>query len=108
MAKNKVLNYYRHQLVEDKYRKYVLTQESVKPASALDVMERKELLHIVQEKIASLPPKCKEVFLLSREEKLSYRAIATKLSISENTVDQHIRKALQVIRTAMNEYNQMH
>lgn len=106
MAKHKVLNYYRQQLMQKKYRESVLNEGmEAAPASALDTLEKKELLGIVKEKIAALPPKCREVFLLSREEKLSYSAIASRLSISENTVDQHMRKALRVIRLALKEYD---
>ncbi len=106
MAKHKVLNYYRRQLVQEKYRQSVLSQGGQDTtASVVEVLEEKELLRIVTDKIASLPPKCREVFLLSREEKLTYSAIARRMSISENTVDQHIRKALRSIRSALSDYN---
>lgn len=40
-----------------------------------------------------LPERSREVFILVREEGLSYAEVAEKLDISENTVDAHLRKA---------------
>lgn len=106
IAKHKVLNYFRQQLVQEKYRQAILHRGDRDTAAPIvEVLEKRELLRIITDEIAVLPPKCREVFLLSREEKLSYSAIARKMSISENTVDQHIRKALCIIRSALNEYN---
>ncbi|MBQ9884483.1 MAG: RNA polymerase sigma-70 factor [Bacteroidaceae bacterium] len=42
-----------------------------------------------------LPERNREVFILVREEGLSYAEVAEKLSISENTVDAHLRKATE-------------
>lgn len=51
--------------------------------------------------IQKLPPKCKEVFILSRFDGLDYSQIASKLKISNNTVEKHIVKALKLLRTAL-------
>jgi RNA polymerase sigma-70 factor (family 1) len=48
--------------------------------------------------IGQLPEKMREVFLLSRREQLSYKEIAERLSISEETVRKQIYKALQILR----------
>lgn len=48
------------------------------------------LIAIVDE----LPPKCREVFVLRRFEDLSQAEIATRLGISRNMVEKHLRKAL--------------
>lgn len=49
--------------------------------------------------VASLPPKCKKVFELSRFEGLKNKEISQKLSISQSTVENHISNALKVIKT---------
>lgn len=49
---------------------------------------------------ASLPPVRKKVFLYSRVQGYSYKEIATTLSISVKTVEDHMTKALKHIRSA--------
>jgi RNA polymerase sigma-70 factor (family 1) len=57
-----------------------------------------DLDHLFQKLLSLLPPKRREIFLLSRNEGLTYKQIAEKLNISENTVDTQIRNALNYIR----------
>lgn len=66
--------------------------------AAAELMEYRELESRVASAVGSLPAKCREVFLLSREEKLSHKMIAARLGISVNTVEKHIGKALQLLR----------
>jgi RNA polymerase sigma-70 factor (ECF subfamily) len=61
-------------------------------------MEFRELELQVASLIESLTPMCKKVFLLSRYEEMSHKEIAAFLEISPNTVDNHIKKALSVLR----------
>jgi RNA polymerase sigma-70 factor (family 1) len=58
----------------------------------------------LSESISLLPQRCREVFELSREQQLSYREIAARLSISPKTVENQISKALRILRLAMKEY----
>lgn len=48
--------------------------------------------------IDKLPERCREIFLLSKRDGLKYQEIATKLDISVNTVENHVRKALKQLR----------
>ena len=47
----------------------------------------------------SLPDKCRDVFLKSRNEEMSNREIAEQLNISVKTVEAQITKALKTIRS---------
>ncbi len=58
----------------------------------------KELSNNLSSAIESLPPICKKIFKLSREENLSYNEIAKQLCISPRTVENQISKALKAIR----------
>lgn len=51
--------------------------------------------------IKSLPPVRKKVFTLNRLQGLSYKEIAQYLSISINTVEDHMAKAMRQIRTTL-------
>ena len=49
--------------------------------------------------LEQMPPKCREVFMMSKIQKMKYKEIATTLNISEKTVENHIGKAIRIIRT---------
>jgi len=57
-----------------------------------------ELEDLIEKLISQLPPRRKEIFVLSRQKGLTYVEIAKKLDITENTVDTQLRKALDFIR----------
>jgi RNA polymerase sigma factor (sigma-70 family) len=51
--------------------------------------------------IACLPRKCREAFTLRKMEGLSQREVASRMRVSENTVEKHMGKALRLLMTAM-------
>ena len=63
-----------------------------------------ELKQKIETAIENLPPRCKEVFMLSRYSYLSYSEIAEKMGISSGTVEKQISKALQVLRNDLQDY----
>ncbi len=63
-----------------------------------------ELEQQIMEAVAALPPQCKRVFELSRYKQLSYAEIAAEMSISTNTVENHLSKALRLLRENLKDY----
>ena len=51
--------------------------------------------------IASLPDRCREVFVLCKIEGFSHREIAEKLDISVSTVEKHLVKGLKLCRSML-------
>lgn len=66
--------------------------------SAEDALTLTELQESIDKQVTRMPPRMREVFLLSRFENLSNREIATRLNISENTVKKQINYALKLIK----------
>ncbi|MET6998642.1 RNA polymerase sigma factor [Chitinophaga defluvii] len=60
----------------------------------------------IQEAINRLPEKCREIFILSRYEEMSYREIADTLNISVKTVENQVITALKKLRVSLQEYLQ--
>ena len=60
-----------------------------------------ELEEFVQSAVQNLPEKCRNVFVLSRDEKLSNKEIAQQLGISVKTVESHITNAIKIIRDSL-------
>lgn len=63
-----------------------------------------ELEHVLSKAIEKLPPGCKEVFLLSRYNNLSYEEISERLNVSINTVKTQIKIALQKLKEYLKDY----
>jgi len=61
------------------------------------VVEREMQVHL-DEQVKLLPDQCRKVFLLRREEQLSNNEVAERLGISVNTVEQHMRKAIRILK----------
>ncbi|MBE9586431.1 RNA polymerase sigma-70 factor [Mucilaginibacter sp. JRF] len=63
-----------------------------------------ELKSQVNTLVDTLPPQCKRVYKLSREQGLSNRDIAEQLLISERAVEYHITKALGVLKMSLSAF----
>jgi RNA polymerase sigma-70 factor (ECF subfamily) len=98
---NSCLDYIKHNKIKDEYRDEFKILNSI---SYNDSIVDFELVGRVDEAIEQLPEKSKEAFKLSRYEGLKYREIATKMNISENTVDTHIRKSLKSLKIKLKEF----
>ena len=59
----------------------------------------KKAIELITTEIQNLPPKCKEVFLLSRKEGLTNIEIANYLNISIKSVEAHITKAFSNMKS---------
>ena len=63
-----------------------------------------ELLTFLESHIERLPERQREIIKLSRYEGLTYRQVAEKLNITENTVDTQIRRALDFLRDKLENH----
>ncbi|SEO05348.1 RNA polymerase sigma-70 factor, Bacteroides expansion family 1 [bacterium A37T11] len=96
--RNQVFKFQSHQRVEHKYiTDFASFLETSAYTTDLTIREQ-ELVRIMEEAIAALPPKMKQVFQLSRTTQLNHREIATRLGITENTVKKHIAKAIKILK----------
>lgn len=63
----------------------------------------RQRLRLLSEAIDALPPRCREVFLMSRIDGLANAEIAVRLGISRNMVEKHIVRALVICRARLDE-----
>ena len=66
-----------------------------------ELLVHKDLKQYVNNLIALIPKRRREIFLLRYRQRLSYKKIAEQLRISENTVDTQIRHALSFLRNQL-------
>jgi RNA polymerase sigma-70 factor, ECF subfamily len=67
-------------------------------------LHMKEMTTYIDAAIDLLPVRCRQIFIMNRYDGLKYREIAEILSISEKTVENQIVKALDVLRTSFQKY----
>lgn len=89
-----------------KYRTVEFNDEEETNEIHIRVNEEEEAAEptvLIAKALDQLPPKCREVFLLSRISKQSYQQIADSLGISIKTVENQMGKALKILRAFARE-----
>jgi len=108
MARNKCLQQIEKQKIREQYRQTAAIrlkeEELAFYAGGANSLIQLELQHQLEEAIAKLPEKCREVFELSRFHSKKNQEIANELGISIKTVEKHISKALSQIRSELKDY----
>lgn len=97
LTKNHIININKRKIYKDILIEY-LKENSESHIDLNKNIDYKDILRFVEKSIEELPERRKEIFLLNRNDGLTYREIAQKLDISENTVDTQIRNALNLLR----------
>ncbi len=99
-VKFKVANYIRYGKIRESFFDDVrkLGEPSVSVEESVEV---KDLLVVIARFTGELPEKCREVFMLSRNEHLSNKEIAARLGISVKTVENQITVALKKLRSSL-------
>ena len=96
-ARNRALNHLRHLQVQKKSQLHV--EALHEPAEHADAdAHANELEGAMHEAIAELPPRTREVFLLSRERNLKHSEIAAQLGVSVKAVEANMSRALRQLR----------
>ena len=67
-------------------------------------LELEELDNLIHKAVLSLPPRCKEMFHLSRNSEMTYQEIADVLGVSKETVKFQISEAIKKIKTFLNKH----
>jgi RNA polymerase sigma-70 factor (ECF subfamily) len=101
IANNLFLNVKKHEKVVLKNRKFLVRDNNFQSPEFL--LEEKEFLEKIENVLASLTEKQREVFLLSRIEDKKYREIAEMLNISVKAVEKRMHKALFVIKNEIGD-----
>jgi RNA polymerase sigma-70 factor (ECF subfamily) len=104
IAKNMLLNEYEHQTVHYIYQEYV----KLKMVDVDCITEKevdKNLLEEYIDKLAdNLPPKRREIFILSWKQGLSNKKISEQLHISESTIETQLSKALAFMKNKLQKH----
>ena len=115
VIKHKCLNYLRHIRVRENYDQQLMEHElhvnnqKIATLEALNPQElfSKEVQELIDKTLAKMPDKTRQLFMASRYENKTYPEIAKYYSVSEKSVEYHISKALQMLRSKLKDYVEM-
>lgn len=104
MVRNSCLNVIKHEKVKQQHVAHELAVSEVSYESVSQKVQAAELEIRITEAVKTLPEQCRLVFQLSRFEELKYQEIADQLQISVKTVENHMGKALKLMREQLRDY----
>ncbi len=103
-ARNRIYDLLAHKKIQGRYIDSFTSYMDEGVENTDHLIRHKELSILIDKEIAALPPKMREVFLLSRETQLSRKEIAIKLSLSEETVKSHMHHALKQLKSRLGSF----
>lgn len=104
MVRNACLNVIKHEKIKQQHVAHELAVTEATYESVAQKVYATELELKISEAMKTLPEQCRLVFQLSRFEELKYQEIADQLQISVKTVENHMGKALKIMREQLKEY----
>jgi RNA polymerase sigma-70 factor (ECF subfamily) len=100
-TRNRALNHLRHGRIVERSAPFVAGESTARPSPEDRTDARvaeAELQAALREAVASLPPRCRQVFELSRVEGLKYGEIAERLGVTVKAVEALMGRALRALR----------
>jgi RNA polymerase sigma-70 factor (ECF subfamily) len=104
MVRNACLNVIKHEKIKQKHAVEEISLSSHSHDSVAHTVASSELESRIHNAMERLPEQCRLVFKLSRFEELKYAEIAEQLGISVKTVENHMGKALKIMREQLKDY----
>lgn len=103
-ARNRALKHLRHRRVVARWAEREAREPLRSGPRADEGLRTREVAEAIRRAIAQLPDRRREIFLMSREQELSYAAIAEILGISIKTVETQMWRALKALRQSLAPY----
>jgi RNA polymerase sigma-70 factor, ECF subfamily len=110
LVRNRCIDYIKHLRVVNNRMQEIQISSRFEELYRIDfvsnepyVLIEKELKTKIEETIQNLPDRCREVFVLSRENGMKNREIAEKLNINIKNVERHLNRALKSFREDFSE-----
>lgn len=111
-AKNRCLNYLRHDAIKkkhlDKFREehLVMLRMNLESLEAFDeqVFSEPDIDSLVQRAIDTLPGRCRRIFYMSKIEGKKQKEIAEELHISISTIDSQMQIAYRKLKEELKDY----
>jgi RNA polymerase sigma-70 factor (ECF subfamily) len=109
-VRKRSLQYCEHREVVERHRRHVLAgnpDETDASPDPQNILENKELEHIIARALRKLPERRGRIFRMHRFEGMKYAEIASLLALSVKTVEAEMSKALQTLRKEIEHYTRI-
>ena len=104
IAKNMLMNEYKHQMVEFVYQDYILQINKDESSDGVDKIEYVFLEKYLNTLIEQLTPARREVYIMNRIDKLTVKEIAQRSGKSEKTIEKQLSEANEFIRRQFSKH----
>jgi RNA polymerase sigma-70 factor (ECF subfamily) len=98
MARFKAYNHFDRSAVKERFRREAVTTGTGSIPSGESALYAAETDALIRKTLEELPPKRRQVFVMSRIQGLSNEQIAAELGISKRTVENHITSVLATLK----------
>ena len=103
-VKNTAVNHLKHVKVKEQYGIQIMQASPHNDDPAYWEFTEPELTELIEKGLEKLPPRCREIFILSRFEGKDNGKIAETLGLSKRTVELQISNALKILRVELKDY----
>lgn len=101
---NRVLMIFRHTRSQERVEQIAYAERQINASimqnEGAAAIERDELNALMQKTLSTLPPRTREIFMLSREQGMSYAEIAAILNVGIPTIRNQVSRATQTLLAA--------
>lgn len=104
IARNKVYNRARRRVYEFAFTEYMAATGTGTGCFTEEAVAYRDLVKLLEEACATLPPVRRRVFVMSRVEGKSNSEIAQLLHTSNSNIENHLNKALKFIKERFRDY----
>lgn len=95
---NRVLNVFKHKNITQQYANLYKAEIDIDQNETDFLIREKQISELIEQEIANMPPRMKEIYELKRKAYLSTKEIAEQLNLSEFTVSTQLKRALKHLR----------
>ncbi|MFP4060668.1 MAG: RNA polymerase sigma-70 factor [bacterium] len=103
---NECLQYIRHEKIVDEHAKKTGETKMTRSFQPEEIYFSREIEEITRKTLDSLSKINKKIFLLNRNEGLTYREIAEKLNLSVKTIEAHMTVVLKTFRKVLKDFSE--
>ncbi len=103
-SRNKFLNHIRDEKSHKAIQNTVWSKSEKFISPNYNLLDVHKIEEIINSSIENLPPRCREVYLLHKNEDLTYKEIASQMDISLKTVENQMTIAIKKLKVQLAPY----